>query len=409
VFNIGLTESDSKLLKNVVGLLSQFQGLPTKGWLAETDLRIRSSVMNNGRSAVVGFDTNPDYVGNKNLLPLFEAITQRQTLEIVYWDWFKKGKTTMKVWPYYLKQSGHLWYLMAGNVRNDKLECLGLDRIETIKPIERKFHDSKVDLQKYFDERIGATSSEENKEVRTVRFWASINVYPYLLQSPMHKSQRFIDFTYDNGALFEMDVCNTLEMIQALQRFGSDLIVIEPDDLRVTLAKDAARTLKNYGYPGIDIEGVSNVIPEPEDALSFKDPTNENNNDKEYMNMKVLNLIIKQSWFDQILSGEKTQEFREIKPTTYKKYIELNEEGFDKEDENGNSIPIKYDAIRFFVGYNPDRDSALVEVRGAHTEIFVDDNGEWIWYKADGKDWVAQQVVYDLGKVLESDLHLKKK
>ena len=207
IYNIGLAEQDSKLLHSVVGIMSQFQGLPVSGWLAETDLRIRSSIRNSGRSAVVGFDTNPEYVGNRNLLPLFEAITQRQTLEIEYWEWTKKGKMVMKIWPYYLKQSGHLWYLMAGNVRNDKLECLGLDRIESIKPIERKYHDCKVDLQRYFDERIGATASSENKEKRTIRVWASVQVWPYLVQSPMHKSQKLIDYTFDGGALFEIEVC----------------------------------------------------------------------------------------------------------------------------------------------------------------------------------------------------------
>ncbi len=408
IYNIGLAENDSKLLNSVVGIMSQFQGLPVSGWLAETDLRIRSSIRNSGRSAVVGFDTYPEYVGNRNLLPLFEAITQRQTLEIEYWDWTKKGKVVMKIWPYYLKQSGHLWYLMAGNVRNDKLECLGLDRIESIKPIERKYHDCKVDLQRYFDERIGATASSENKEKRTIRFWASVQVWPYLVQSPMHSSQKLIDYTFDDGALFEIEVCYTREMLQELQRYGSDLIVLEPADLRESLARDAAQTLRNYGYPGIDIDTVADVIPAPEDALTLQETTSEIINDKNNKTMKVLNLIIKQTFFDQILSGEKTQEFREIKPTTYKRYIELDEDGNDKEDENGNSIPIHYDAIRFFVGYNPDRDSALVEVKGAYTEIFTDDNGEWIWYEAGGKNWLLQQVVYNLGKVLETDLHPKK-
>ncbi len=34
--------------------------------------------------------------------------------------------------------------------------------------------------------------------------------------------------------------------------------------------------------------------------------------------MKTLNLIIKQVYFDQIINGTKTQEFREVKPTTIK-------------------------------------------------------------------------------------------
>lgn len=121
--------------------------------------------------------------------------------------------------------------------------------------------------------------------------------------------------------------------------------------------------------------------------------------------MKVLNLIIKQHWFDQILSGEKDKEYREVKPTTVKKYIELDEEGFEREDEAGNAIPIKYDAIRFYVGYNKDRDSALVEVKDTYTEMFVDENGKLITYEYGGFDWIAEQVVYCLGKVLEKDVH----
>ena len=123
--------------------------------------------------------------------------------------------------------------------------------------------------------------------------------------------------------------------------------------------------------------------------------------------MKTLNLIIKQVYFDQIINGTKTQEFREVKPTTIKKLLQLDEDGYELEDENGNAIPIHYDAIQFYVGYNKDRDSALVEVKNDYCEIFLDENNEPIIYE-DGTDkdgnpleWVAEQVVFNLGKVLE--------
>lgn len=131
--------------------------------------------------------------------------------------------------------------------------------------------------------------------------------------------------------------------------------------------------------------------------------------------MRILDLIIKQNYFDAIMAGRKVQEFREVRPTTVKKYIQLDEDGYEKEDEEGNAIPIHYDAIRFYVGYNKDRDRALVEVQGEHTEIFVDDKGEVITYEH-GVDkegnpliWVAEQVVYDLGKILEHNIRDKSK
>lgn len=131
--------------------------------------------------------------------------------------------------------------------------------------------------------------------------------------------------------------------------------------------------------------------------------------------MKVLNLIIKQVYFDAIMAGRKVQEFREVRPTTINKLLQLDEEGYEIEDEDGNAQPIKYDAIKFFVGYNKDRDWALVEVLGAHCEIFVDENDEPITYEY-GKDkdgeplvWVAEQVVFDLGKILSRNIREKSK
>lgn len=120
--------------------------------------------------------------------------------------------------------------------------------------------------------------------------------------------------------------------------------------------------------------------------------------------MKVLNLIIKQVFFDEIIAGTKTQEFREIKPTTEKKLVQLDERGFAIEDENGNTKPIEYDAIRFYVGYNKNRDSALVEVKDAHTEIVVDEDGNVMSYEYKGQDYWVEQVVYNLGKILEKNV-----
>ena len=91
--------------------------------------------------------------------------------------------------------------------------------------------------------------------------------------------------------------------------------------------------------------------------------------------MKILTLIIKQIYFDQILNGTKTQEFREIKPTTEKKYV----------DKTGmKPKPILYDAIRFYVGYNPNRDTALVAVHEVSIDYFV------------------SEITYNLGKILET-------
>lgn len=121
--------------------------------------------------------------------------------------------------------------------------------------------------------------------------------------------------------------------------------------------------------------------------------------------MKTLTLIIKQCFFDEIIKGTKTQEFREVKPTTISRLLQLDEEGYEVEDKDGNAVPIHYDAIQFYVGYAKNRASVLVEVKSAFCQIPLE-NGEPIIYEF-GTDkhgnpltWVVETVVYNLGKVL---------
>ncbi len=71
--------------------------------------------------------------------------------------------------------------------------------------------------------------------------------------------------------------------------------------------------------------------------------------------MKVLTLNIKKVYFDEIMNGEKKIEYRELKQTTLNKYTYMDE-------SDGKRYLRRYDALRLFVGYHKDRESALVQV-----------------------------------------------
>ena len=90
--------------------------------------------------------------------------------------------------------------------------------------------------------------------------------------------------------------------------------------------------------------------------------------------LKVLTLVIKKMYFEQIVSGEKTEEYRELKQNTLNKYTYLDE-------TDGKRYLKRYDALRLCVGYHSDRDCAVVQV------VDTTDNGGI--------------VKFSLGKVLE--------
>lgn len=69
------------------------------------------------------------------------------------------------------------------------------------------------------------------------------------------------------------------------------------------------------------------------------------------MKKKVLTLTISKQWFDMILSGEKTEEYREIKPYWAKRLIEGYNQGLWI---SGESYFKPYTYVLFINGYSKD-------------------------------------------------------
>ena len=128
--------------------------------------------------------------------------------------------------------------------------------------------------------------------------------------------------------------------------------------------------------------------------------------------MEILTLSIKQRYFDEILAGKKTHEYSEIRPTNAKKYITYlcggKEYKVDEELPEEGEIelnPIKYDAIKFLTGeYKGKRPYMIVEVKNAEASILTDENDEDIVYEHQGEEYLAAQIDYALGKVLEKHI-----
>ena len=85
-------------------------------------------------------------------------------------------------------------------------------------------------------------------------------------------------------------------------------------------------------------------------------------------NLRTLYLVIERIYFDQILSGTKKEEYRELKDTTKGRYTYLD-------TTDGKRYLKPYDAILLCVGYHKNRATTLVEV----TDIVCD--GDIVTYR----------------------------
>ena len=128
--------------------------------------------------------------------------------------------------------------------------------------------------------------------------------------------------------------------------------------------------------------------------------------------MNILTLSIRQKYFEEILAGTKKHECREIRPTNAKKYITYmcggKEYQVDEELPEEGEVelkPIKYDAIKLLTGeYKGKRPYTIIEVKNAEAVILTDENGDDIVYEYQGEEYLAAQMDYTLGKVLEKHI-----
>lgn len=116
--------------------------------------------------------------------------------------------------------------------------------------------------------------------------------------------------------------------------------------------------------------------------------------------MNELVLSIKQKYFDQIKSGEKKIETREIRPQNVTKYCE-----FADEEHRDLIGPRHYDQIRFLTGpYKDKRQSMTVQVLDATIIFYVDEEtGEELWYEENGEEYSECDIEYQLGDILSCD------
>ena len=400
IYNVNLNDDVIQELQKAINLLSGFKYLPVASWVSEMDMRLRNVVFNNSRSnAVIEFDQDPKYAGNRLISPLYDAIMARQTIEIDFSVYGQKPQV-MTLWPYYLKQYQHMWFLMATHTDTGQLDSIPLGHIKDIRNSDVPYKKCRVDLSKYFAERVGITSLPEHQEHLKVRFWASDRIWQELTQVPIHRSQILLGEA-SGGYIFEIEVCYNHELVRSLMQYGCDLVVLQPSDLRLAVAQAIGGHLNQYGFD-VDLNALNIVVPNNTEIMDYCTQHINYVDRATGREVPTLLVTVQPDEFDRIRSGEQTELIREVRPMNIDQHLQLDENGFELEDENLNAIPVHYDAILLQDGYDKNCRALMISVQSARAVMLVDDNDELITYRYDEKDWIAEQVVYTLGPILKN-------
>ena len=237
-----ISQEEMDQLKETILILNRFKGMPQFEWMEEILSKLEDQFhLKGAEDSVIGFEQNLDFKGLENITPLFEAIVNKQVLNIRYKSFKKDKPITCEVHPYYLKQYNNRWFLFGWNTEFGAITNFALDRIEAVSHIlgEYKPKPAGLDFDEYFDDVVGVTIPKGKVEHIVMR--VAPDRYPYIKNNPLHPSQH----NYDMEFRISIDVIPNNELIALLLSFGSQLEVLEPQDVR-EMMKEYVRILNKF-------------------------------------------------------------------------------------------------------------------------------------------------------------------
>ncbi|MCH5214443.1 MAG: WYL domain-containing protein [Muribaculaceae bacterium] len=146
--------------------------------------------------------------------------------------------------PYFLKRYKQRWYMAGVRVKSGDIRTYALDRVKAMRPGEKSYElPADASAADIFGDIIGITSSKA--DARTVRLRATRTQAKYFRALPFHTSQKE-ELTADDHSEFTYRLKLNYELVHELVGLGDAVEVLEPKELRIMVAEELKKALKQY-------------------------------------------------------------------------------------------------------------------------------------------------------------------
>lgn len=178
------------------------------------------------------------------LTDIISAMRDFRVISLCYQSFRHPEPFCFNVRPYCVKYFKQRWYLLGDSDLG--LRIYSLDRFVDMEELEEHFEIPKgFDAEEYFGNYFGVIIGEEPEDVK-------IRVVPdqvkYFRTLPLHGSQR--ETTQEDGSsVFSYHIAPTFDFVQEILSHGADVEVLEPAELRESVADIIAGMASRYGLP----------------------------------------------------------------------------------------------------------------------------------------------------------------
>lgn len=252
ITNTPLSEQDLKVMSEAVEVLRQFKGFSYFSEMGEIVNRLEDHVTSVRQQTipVIDFEKNEHLKGLNYLDTIYNAVVNKQALDMKYRSFTARSASSFIFYPYLLKEYRNRWFVLGVKKKNKKvLLNLALDRIHYLSIAENEpYHENEIfDPLTFFDDIVGVTKSIGSKPEK-VRFQVQKPDAFYVLTKPIHKSQRLIEEKGGN-MIFEIEVIINKELVRDLFGFAEGIKILAPVSLANLIQKKLRATLDLYNPP----------------------------------------------------------------------------------------------------------------------------------------------------------------
>lgn len=178
------------------------------------------------------------------LTDIISAMRDFRVIRLCYQSFRHPEPFCFNVRPYCVKYFKQRWYLLGDSDLG--LRIYSLDRFVDMEELEEHFEIPKgFDAEEYFGNYFGVIIGEEPEDVK-------IRVVPdqvkYFRTLPLHGSQRET-VQEDGSSVFNYHIAPTFDFVQEILSHGADVEVLEPAELRESIADIVAGMASRYGLP----------------------------------------------------------------------------------------------------------------------------------------------------------------
>lgn len=230
IMDMPMSQNDYEVMQEAVDMLRQLEDFEQFSEMSDVVSRLQDklAISQSNRKPIIHFDSVPNLKGLRLLNPLYNYITHKQTLSIMYHSFNAKKPVKFILCPYLLKEFRNRWFLFGSKASDLVLFNLPLDRIVSVEPSDITFRENpEFDPEHFFDDVIGV-SKNIHETPRLIKFWATAEQSKYIKTKPIHSSQELIRENPDGSCVFKIEVVINFEMYSVFMSYGSGVKILSP-------------------------------------------------------------------------------------------------------------------------------------------------------------------------------------